>query len=114
LVNIPKTGPVGISQPKQKRQKITHHFIIKRIVPVVVMKLEPCAGRATPPPPPTLFHAAAANFFVSARRRRRRRRRLLVGAPPKVRLLSGIFSYCIFLLLDLIAIFFKIRKLQLN
>jgi hypothetical protein len=57
-----------------------------------------------------LFHAAAAaDFFVSARRRRR----LLVGAPPKVRLLSGIFVLY-FLLLDLIASFFKIRKLQLN
>jgi len=74
--------------------------------------LEPCAGRAAPPPP----------TFVS---RRRRRRFVCIGAPtpPPPTFgrraaeglpLSGIFSYCIFHLLDLIAIYFKNQKITVE
>ena len=72
-------------------------------------QLEPCAGRAAPP------------TFVS----RRRRRFFCIGAPtpPPPTFgrraaeglpLSGIFSYCIFHLLDLIAIYFKNQKITVE
>jgi hypothetical protein len=75
------------------------------------LQLEPCAGRAAPPPP----------TFVS----RRRRRFFCIGAPtpPPPTLgrraaeglpLSGIFSYFIFHLLDLIAIYFKNQKITVE